>query len=327
MKECIVSVGMEQEVANLMDQICLLDKMTVSACEILSSTKYIDTLEETSHRQNICESLTNISDTVFEFFTILEATSRKCLTYETLMNESKHIYKYTIENLLSDSNLFECFVKKCCNHQTLDIEASQNDDVDILNICDNLVRTCESALLLYEKIIQLFTAVNFSQFRKDYLRVIKREKSKALRKRVLDRKDKKDADFLPFNSIIEDKSQGKKISHLKLKAVALQDSTFYMTYKKAELVQILNAYGQVISTKATKAELGEKLYNYLLNEDNLEMSNPDIISTVTTKSESTEHFSTNPAFGDSEPQPGTSGVITHSLPQSNVFKRPYTKKY
>jgi hypothetical protein len=58
----------------------------------------------------------------------------------------------------------------------------------------------------------------------------------------------------------------------------------------------------------------------------LEISYPDIISTVTTKSESTEHFSTNPAFGESEPQPGTSGVITHSLPQSKVDKRPYTKK-
>ena len=64
---------------------------------------------------------------------------------------------------------------------------------------------------MYNFVVDFFLKVNLSQFRKDYLALIKKEKAKALRKKVSE-KSKKQCKTLNINFCKEDKSSNKNVS-------------------------------------------------------------------------------------------------------------------
>ena len=72
MSNCFFIPGMTPEINKFQEQINILDDMTISASEIMSNTSYEETLEETAWKQNTAEGLTNICDSVFEFFEMVE---------------------------------------------------------------------------------------------------------------------------------------------------------------------------------------------------------------------------------------------------------------
>ena len=65
MRNCFFVPGMTPEINKIQEQINIMDDMTISASDILTTTVYEETLEETSWKQNTAEGLTNISDNVF----------------------------------------------------------------------------------------------------------------------------------------------------------------------------------------------------------------------------------------------------------------------
>ena len=72
--------GMQPEIEKFQEQINILDNMTVSAFELMETTIYKETLEETVRKQNTSEGLTNICDAVYKFFVMVERAIRGILT-------------------------------------------------------------------------------------------------------------------------------------------------------------------------------------------------------------------------------------------------------
>lgn len=109
MKNHLFVPGMEIEIQNINQQIKLLDGMILTATEILAKTKYQETLQETARKQNMREGLTNINDEVFEFFLFLQKEIEQIMTYTTLMEQNKHLFKYVSESLLEKRIILEMF--------------------------------------------------------------------------------------------------------------------------------------------------------------------------------------------------------------------------
>ena len=115
MRNCLFVPGMTPEINKMQEQINILDDMTISAADILTNTIYEETLAETARKQNTAEGLTNICDNVFEFFEMIEQMIRSLLTMKTLSENRKYLFKYVIQQLLSNKALFQAFSSKCCN--------------------------------------------------------------------------------------------------------------------------------------------------------------------------------------------------------------------
>ena len=98
----------------------------------------------------------------------------------------------------------------------------ESDDDD-----DDIIITTSSLSEIFTDILTKYINVSTSHFRKDYLLFIKREKGKAHRKKAMEKSDKKPTDKLTVKDIISDKSEGKKVSHLKLKAGALDNNDYF----------------------------------------------------------------------------------------------------
>lgn len=78
----------------------------------------------------------------------------------------------------------------------------------------------ETVLDLFKSVVNLFLKVSFSQFRRDYLAFLKKEKGKALRKKVME-KSKKVVKSFNMKFYNEDKSVNKQGSILRFKKVNL----------------------------------------------------------------------------------------------------------
>lgn len=96
-------------------------------------------------------------------------------------------------------------------------ERNVPDSACISSICDELVQKTTDLCFWFNRIVSLFVAVSVGQFRKDYLTSVRREETKALRKRVLE-KSKKTQHKTDFSFICQDSSENKVASHLKLKS-------------------------------------------------------------------------------------------------------------
>ena len=62
----------------------LLSQLVISYSKLSSSTEYIETLSETSRRQNIREGLTNITDKSYLLFNKLNHAIRELETFQNL---------------------------------------------------------------------------------------------------------------------------------------------------------------------------------------------------------------------------------------------------
>lgn len=66
----------------------ILNSLCISYDELKNSTKDIESLQETRRKQNERESLTNLTDTSFEFFMKLETLCCRKLTHFSLVHET-----------------------------------------------------------------------------------------------------------------------------------------------------------------------------------------------------------------------------------------------
>lgn len=157
--------------------------------------------------------------------------------------------------------------------------------------------------MVFEMIVKLFLKVIVAHFRNDYLKVIKREKGVALRKKVLEKAEKKKTECVSIQFIKTDKSPSKQTSHFKLKAMVQSGNT---TYKKGELQLLLKAYGTEMQSRSTNKDFGEKLYSVLINDTCIRIINPDVFDESYGKLQS--------ATGDDSEQTPGSGLtvpVTH----------------
>ena len=174
--------------------------------------------------------LTNIKDSVFEFFEMVEQRASYIMNQETLVRENKHMYRYTLNEIISDESILETFMIKCFRPGNNADYNDENAEKNMTYLNDYSVSSY--VLPVFQKLVRLFVTVIVSQFRKDYLRVIKRNKAKALRKRILEKNTKKSLECPNFTFIKADQSRNKDVTHLKLKAIASRITNFVISLKK-----------------------------------------------------------------------------------------------
>lgn len=100
---------------------------------------------------------------------------------------------------------------------------------------------------------------------------MKKEKGKAHRKRVMEKKIKDNTKRVPIDEVKSDRSQGKVVSHLKLKAGVITDQNYFNDkfYTKKDLVQLCEAYSIPVTLKSTKKELNDLLVGVIRQCDSL----------------------------------------------------------
>ena len=98
----------------------------------------------------------------------------------------------------------------------------------------------------------------------------------ALRKRVTEKSNKKTNECHSMSFIQDDDSIHKDVSHLQLKAIVLQNPSFYKEFKKAELIHILKAYGKTETMKSNKIQLGQELVHVLQSDECAKMFNSEV---------------------------------------------------
>ena len=98
MRNCFFVPGMTHEINKMQEQIDILDDMTISASDISTNTIYEDTLTYTTRKQNTAEGLTNICDSVYEYFEMVEKAIRTLLTSKILLENKKNIYTSLLYN-------------------------------------------------------------------------------------------------------------------------------------------------------------------------------------------------------------------------------------
>ena len=113
-------------------------------------------------------------------------------------------------------------------------------DTDISDQWLNLfqVKNKKITLELFRDVVSKFINISASHFRKYFFVTQKVEKSKAHRKKVMEKKEKKTTfTHISINEIKTDKSNGKVISHYKLKSSVLSDPEFFNNkfYTKKQL--------------------------------------------------------------------------------------------
>lgn len=249
-----------QNQMDILNSLCALyDELQISSCDP-------DTLHEIKRKQNQREGLTNISDLAFNFFQKLEILCRKRLTHENLVTVGKTMFTVVKEELLSDPDLYQSWLECVSNSFKTAPQSEQRDSIEELMFF--LVMASENVLDLFKSVVNLFLKVSFSQFRRDYLAFLKKEKGKALRKKVME-KSKKVVKSFNMKFYNEDKSVNKQGSILRLKSELVQNDKYLndCSFTKKELLLLCKDFKIKISAQKRKDEIAGLISKTILSSD------------------------------------------------------------
>jgi hypothetical protein len=158
------AINAGRSIAALKTTLSQIEHLEARHANLLQTSVDLGSLLETKRKQNVREGLTNVTDDTFQFFMSLENKCWYHLTDEGLAKSKDRLFAATLIHLLKDDDLVQAW-------SSLFPGEAPND--------------------LLSTIVTKFANVYFSQFRKDYLSKVRTEKSKALRKKVMEKKAKK----------------------------------------------------------------------------------------------------------------------------------------
>ena len=229
----------------------LMLQLVVSASVIVDTSQFSETLNETARRQNVREGLTNISDKAYLFFDKLNHAIRELETFQNLYEYGTNAIEFIKSKILENFSLLQDWMI------LFKIDDSEDED--------NLIVITGFITEIYTDVLLKFIRVSASYFRKDYLLFIKREKGKAHRKKIMEKSERKTLVKLPIKEIVADKSEGRKVSHLKLQAGIIDNRQYFndSKYVKKDLQKLCEAYAIIVSKNATKSQLNEALINVI----------------------------------------------------------------
>ena len=278
LKDVLFAKGKEKIVQHLKYKMHCVNSLTISHEEISNTTSDPDTLIEIARKQNAREGLTNITDKAFDFFLRLEDICRDRLSQINLEEKGKNLFSFTYAEICAETVLFTMWINlisECALSAVVEKDSNltpEGEDVHVVHkTLDFLITSCENCTELFNSVVELFLKVSFSQFRRNFLTFYKKEKIKALRKRVQARKAISGKADMNLKSIQEDQSNRKTVSHYRLKS-ALAPATgaaYFMDRKftKNDLLLLCQAYGVAVPRNKKKGEIACKLREKILECD------------------------------------------------------------
>ena len=156
-------------VSNCFLKVKMLDFSTTTYDDLLENSQYKETLEETRRLQNISQSLTNIKDTILEFFIELDGVRLKIQTENKFHVEGSNILNFVHTELLQNTMLFRKFKLLLDDFDINDTHVRLDEELRVSALKE-----------LYEDIIWRFCRVENNQFRKDLIRSLRKEQSDTL---------------------------------------------------------------------------------------------------------------------------------------------------
>jgi len=292
----------------------MLDHFTSNCADLSETSKYKETLEETRRKQNLTQGLTNINDNVLDFFVEIDK-SRSLVENEKMFHlQGSNTLNFVRDHLLTSQPLFEKFKNLM---QNLDL------NVTYIRVDEALAQSCLQGL--FADLIVRFCHVADNQFRKDLIRSFALSKSESLRKRVVNTKTKKDSTVSKLNMayILNDKSENKITSHLKLKSnISECGLSAFDNFTKKQLVSLCKAYTVKIANSNDKKTICGKLQSAIQTLSlipKVEELSKDCVEEVDKLLLSETHSS-------EDQQPSTSGVSISVVQDKPVEKPEQSKK-
>lgn len=229
----------------------ILDFFSTSYSDLSENSCYKDSLEETHRKQNISQKLTNIKDVVLDFFIEVDKKRSEIQTEETFHIKGSNILKYVHDKLLNDEKLFHSF-------KTLLQNFNMNASLSYVHVDESLTITCLKEI--YEELIIRFCRVADNQFRKNLIMSFGLQKTEALRKRVVGTPRNTDSFKISMSCILNDKSENKISSHLKLQCgICDLGESVFKSFTKKQLFCLSAAYNLNMKNKMDKKTICDNL--------------------------------------------------------------------
>jgi hypothetical protein len=261
MHQIMNSFNCDLDTATKMKQyIELLQQLTDSESSLREHSTYQESLIETSRRQNVSRSLTNISDNAFEFFVSLEKVRLPLFTSGNVVLQQEMVLNTIRDNILNNSTLFQEWAKLFCVPET----QTGNEISDIMN---DLVDTCDNVVSLFEVVIKRYLNTCNSQYRQKLQSELQNKKDLAHRKKILARQEK--ARLLTMNDLDVSSDEARRVTHLKLQAEILREQQALTKLTIPALKTILKWYKLKARSNINKTDLIKILKENILVTDSL----------------------------------------------------------
>jgi hypothetical protein len=170
----------------------------------------------------------------------------------------------------------------------------QSSESVVSCVMNETISNVQHATDLYKEVIQQFLLVMFSQFRKDLLDSFSVVKTMAHRKQIQTKKKKLAlaTKSVSFQTLLDDKTSRKEMSHSLLKGMLLSNSDVVAVMNKKQIALICKAYNISIKSADKKSDLAEKVKTAIVNSTCMPnytvLASEQEASTSATRSE-TEH--------------------------------------
>ena len=230
-------VSVQTKVKEAQTRVQILNEMIadMDACDAEKDK----TLEEIERKQNIRKSLTYVNDNTFQFFIHLNMEIQQRLNFESLRVEKEHIFESAKSSIEKNEDLQKLFFKLFA-----DIEESY------------IIRE------LYKEVLHKYMMVSHKQLLKDTRDRLNLEKKKAHREEISKKKEKRKAEVnISMKDILNDMSEKKESSHLKLKVNSMSSKDFLSNkdFTKNDLFRLCGAYGVPYTVSMKKEDIASAL--------------------------------------------------------------------
>ena len=124
-----------------------------------------ESLTDTERKQNVNRGLTNVTDSMFDFFLCLTNTCLSKLVHKNLVNYGESMYKMCLNVVQSDSNLYEKFSHMVILRlHTENIEEFHDRNLNLSEHLETMVITSAQIYHVYNELVRKYFMVLFAQF-------------------------------------------------------------------------------------------------------------------------------------------------------------------
>lgn len=172
---------------------------------------------------------------MFQFFLDLDTRIQQLETIENLNLHGQNFYAYIFSRLQDSQELKNSWINLF-------------HDEDEMKVMENK----ESIDSIFSEILKKYIKMSSAQFRQEYKRELRVQKEEAHRKQIRMRADKASKQKLTFSFIIDDTSDCKMKSHLRLQSELLENDNFLEIFSKSDVMRLCKAYNLNVSNRMKK---------------------------------------------------------------------------
>lgn len=229
-----------QTVQDEFEKLSLLLQAITSQHSIAMETEDIDSIREIERKQNLHNGLINVNDSVYKFCLMLCNRSVQLHNEKNLFKFGKNLHLYIVSVLVEEAQLW--------GHWTSTFGG----------------KSIEMSKLLFKQFIEIFVRVLSKQFVHDIKELWEKTKKDAHRKEILKKKENKS--IPEYNVIDSDTSEGKVMSKLTIKTVAMKNHAGLAKYTISEIREMASSmYGLKLPLKCQRKRLTELFLEKVLS--------------------------------------------------------------